>query len=305
MPRPTPCTASRTPNQSHKETLIQGPAPPAHGTYKATEDTPQSICIKAVERSESQCPDITYLTPTWRTDTNRKDREEPRVNLAEPSEECKENSPNTDEEGDDKDENLPVLERTVPQERPVLSVGLEERGQIPLYREINHTHPAQPVIAQHQREQEPQHQFTTEERIVEVRNFRRCLAVVICAHGLMSKSQSHPKISDSPGSPRNKRIMNKKEKAESGQTIQTIHQGVKVPGIALFSLSPQYHNAATQICCDPWTMHARRIHTSVAAPASSPKLRPKKAKPPADATAYAQVATEERISCAGSSALLI
>ena len=47
-------------------------------------------------------------------------------------------------------------------------------------------------------------------------------------------------------------------------------------------------------------MHARRIHTSVAAPASSPKLRPKKAKLAAEATSYDQVATEERISCAGS-----
>ena len=86
---------------------------------------------------------------------------------------------------------------------------------------------------------------------------------------------------------------------EIGQTIQTIHQGVSFPGGALFSLSPQNHIAATQICCEPWTIHARRIHTSVAAPASSPKLRPKKAKPAAEAVAYDQVATEERMSCAG------
>ena len=67
----------------------------------------------------------------------------------------------------------------------------------------------------------------------------------------------------------------------------------------MFNLSPQNHSAATQICCEPWTMHARRIHTSVAAPASSPKLRPKKAKPAADATAYAPVAILEMMSCAG------
>lgn len=53
------------------------------------------------------------------------------MSLAEPSEECKEDSPNADKEDDKKDENLPVLERTVPQERPVLSVGLGGKGQIP------------------------------------------------------------------------------------------------------------------------------------------------------------------------------
>src|SRR5882757_3531697 len=99
-------------------------------------------------------------------------------------------------------------------------------------------------------------------------------------------------MGDSPGSPRNNKIRKRKLKTESGQTTQTIHQGVNVPGAALFSLSPQNHSAATQICCEPWTIHARRIHTSVAAPASSPKLRPKKAKPPAEATAYDQVETE-------------
>jgi len=93
--------------------------------------------------------------------------------------------------------------------------------------------------------------------------------------------------------------MKRKLIAESGQTIQTIHQGANSPGFEVFSLSPQYHNAATQICCEPWTIHARRIHTSVAAPASSPKLRPKKAKPAAEAAAYDQVATEEIMSCEG------
>ena len=38
------------------------------------------------------------------------------MNLAEPCEERKDGAPNTDEEDDDKDEDLPVLERTVPQE---------------------------------------------------------------------------------------------------------------------------------------------------------------------------------------------
>jgi len=93
--------------------------------------------------------------------------------------------------------------------------------------------------------------------------------------------------------------MKRKDITESGQTIQTIHQGGFDPGFALLSVSPQYHNAATQICCEPWTTHARRIHTSVAAPASSPKLRPKKAKPAAEAAAYDQVATEVTMSRAG------
>ena len=58
----------------------------------------------------------THLTPTWSADTNRENGKEPRMNLAEPCEERKDGAPNTDEEDDDKDENLPVLERTVPQE---------------------------------------------------------------------------------------------------------------------------------------------------------------------------------------------
>ena len=77
-----------------------------------------------------------------------------------------------------------------------------------------------------------------------------------------------------------------KPQAEIGQTIQTIHQGE--------NLSPRNHMAATQICCEPWTTYAHRIHTSVAAPASSPKLRPKRAKPAAEAMAYYQVAAEEK-----------
>ena len=62
------------------------------------------------------------------------------MNLAEPDEECEEGAPYTDEEGGNEDEDLPVLEITLPQERPVLSVGLgkdglesnEEKGQIRL-----------------------------------------------------------------------------------------------------------------------------------------------------------------------------
>ena len=38
------------------------------------------------------------------------------MNLTEPSEEREDGAPNTNEEHDDKDEDLPVLERTVPQE---------------------------------------------------------------------------------------------------------------------------------------------------------------------------------------------
>ena len=83
---------------------------------------------------------VTHLAPTGRTDTNREDGKEPRVNLAEPSEECEEGAPYTNEEYTDENEDLPVLELTVPQERPVLSVRLrkgglesnEEKGQIGL-----------------------------------------------------------------------------------------------------------------------------------------------------------------------------
>ena len=124
MPKPTPWTASRTPNQSHNETLIQGPAPPAHGTYKATEDTAQSICAKASQQTETQGGNVTYLTPTRSADTNREDRKEPRMNFAEPGKEREDGGPNANKEDTDKDEDFPVLEFVFPQEGPVLSVGL-------------------------------------------------------------------------------------------------------------------------------------------------------------------------------------
>jgi len=71
---------------------------------------------------------ITYLAPTRRADTNRENGKEPRMNLAEPSEECKEDSPYTDEEDNDENEDMPLLEISAPQERPVLSVGLGKGG---------------------------------------------------------------------------------------------------------------------------------------------------------------------------------
>ena len=46
------------------------------------------------------------------------------MNLAEPDEECKESAPYADEEDSNEDKDLPVLELSVPQERPVLSGGL-------------------------------------------------------------------------------------------------------------------------------------------------------------------------------------
>ena len=71
---------------------------------------------------------VTHLTPTRGADTNGEDGKEPGVNLAEPDEECKEGTPYTDEEDSNEDEDLPVLELTFPQERPVLSVGLGKSG---------------------------------------------------------------------------------------------------------------------------------------------------------------------------------
>lgn len=56
----------------------------------------------------------------------------------------------------------------------------------------------------------------------------------------------------------------------------------------------QNHTAVTQTCCEPWAIHAQGIHISVAAPASSPKSRPKKGKAAAEAMAFDQVAAEGR-----------
>lgn len=84
----------------------------------------------------------------------------------------------------------------------------------------------------------------------------------------------------------------------NGHTMSTIHHGGRLSCAAPSSMNPQYHSAATQTCCEPWTMHARNIQTSVAAPASSPKLRPKKQNAAADAIAYAQVEALERATCA-------
>ena len=121
------------------------------------------------------------------------------MNFAEPSEEREENGPNTDEEDDGEDENLPVLERAIPQEGPVLSVRLGGEGESETVNVgPNPTHRAQPVIAQHQRKQEPQYQPTTEERSIEVRNFRWRLTVVFCIQSKSSAHEPHkdPRMSD-------------------------------------------------------------------------------------------------------------
>ena len=71
-----------------------------------------------------RCLSDTYLTPTWSTDTNRKDCEEPHVDFAEPCEETEKSTPYTNEEGENEDEDFPFLKFGAPQERPVPSVGL-------------------------------------------------------------------------------------------------------------------------------------------------------------------------------------
>lgn len=96
------------------------------------------------------------------------------------------------------------------------------------------------------------------------------------------------------------RYANKKHMNANGQRINTIHQGVMLPGFAALRVLPQYHRAAIQICCDPCTMHARSAQVSVAAPyetrqtcqrrpgqgtiltASSPKFNPKNANAAAE-----------------------
>jgi hypothetical protein len=55
-----------------------------------------------------------------------------------------------------------------------------------------------------------------------------------------------------------------------GHRMMTIQGGGTLSGSALLSLLPQYQSAATHICCDPWTAHARRLQTSVAAPLELP-----------------------------------
>lgn len=88
--------------KKHPRASVQERVSPGHGLYSK----------------------VVYLTPTRRADTDREDCEEPRVDLAEPSEEREEGGPYTDEECGNEDEDLPVLECGVPQEGPVLSIGL-------------------------------------------------------------------------------------------------------------------------------------------------------------------------------------
>ena len=71
-----------------------------------------------------RCLSDTYLTPTWSTDTNRKDCEEPHVDFAEPCEETEKSTPYTNEEGENEDEDFPFLKFGAPQEHPVPSVRL-------------------------------------------------------------------------------------------------------------------------------------------------------------------------------------
>ena len=146
-----------------------------------------------------RCQGITYLAPARRTNTDREDGKEPRMDFAEPGEECEEDSPYTDEEDENEDKNIHLLEVGTPQEGPVLSVGLGKGGLGT--NEVNgqsRTYPAQPVIAQHQREQEPQHELTPEKRIVEVGNLRWRLAVVLCVRSQSNgqKSRMDPRMGD-------------------------------------------------------------------------------------------------------------
>ena len=102
------------------------------------------------------------------------------MDFAEPGEEREEGSPYTDEEDENKDKNINILEVGAPQEGPILSVGLDMGGLgINEVNEWIHTHPAQPVIAQHQREEEPQHELTAEKRIIEVWNLWWRLTIVL------------------------------------------------------------------------------------------------------------------------------
>ena len=50
------------------------------------------------------------------------------MDLAEPGKEREEGAPYTDEEYSNEDEDLPILELGIPQEGPVLSIGLGKRG---------------------------------------------------------------------------------------------------------------------------------------------------------------------------------
>ena len=106
------------------------------------------------------------------------------MDLTEPGEEREEGAPYTDEEDGNEDEDLPDLEVGTPQEGPVPSVRLrkgqvrDQRGKRPI-----HTHCAQPILAQHQREEEPQHKLTTEKRVVEIGDLRWGLTVVLCIRG--------------------------------------------------------------------------------------------------------------------------
>jgi len=75
-----------------------------------------------------RCLNVSYLAPTRRADTNCEHGEEPRVDLAEPGEECEDGAPYADEEGSNEDEDIDVLELVVPQKGPVLSISLGKGG---------------------------------------------------------------------------------------------------------------------------------------------------------------------------------
>jgi len=103
------------------------------------------------------------------------------MDFTEPGEQCEEGTPYTDKEDENEDEDIDRLEVGTPQEGPVLSVGLRKGGLgTNKANDRSRTYPTQPVIAQDQREEEPQHELTTEKSIVEVWNLWWRLAVVLC-----------------------------------------------------------------------------------------------------------------------------
>lgn len=193
--------------------------------------------------------------------------------------------PYAHEEDGDQDRNGPRGDIHTPKESPIATIRLRTVSKQPGQgkNEVG-TYPAQPVIAENFRGKEPNNEFASEQGPNKVGNLWWYLAIVFCQER-NQQSKNRQRLKNAPGRPLKIQTMKTRLMIASGQRMSTIHHGVFESGVAPFSREPQYHNAVTQICCEPCTMHARIVQTSVAAPASSPKLRPKNKKAAADAIA--------------------
>lgn len=217
IPRPTPWIASSTPSQSHKATpldvsgrseegsvaqLFADGGRQGRGRYQEGErgkgnrgesnshiGTGDTRPRQVQSHSRSSPPD---LAPSWCTETDSEDWQKPRVHFRVFDEDTHEKTPDADEEDGNEDDDCPLGDcGGLPQELPVPTAeGLARMlrakclnsatgwyGGVKASRLGDLLWTRKPVITQDFRDEEPDNQFSPEQRLEEVGHIRRDLVI--------------------------------------------------------------------------------------------------------------------------------